>query len=49
MVWAFSFSTMEVQCVYYIELNKQVGLLHTDEQRGGRGYSIQLNQGDMLS
>lgn len=31
-----------------IQLNKEVGLLHTDEQGGGV-YGIQLDQGDGFS
>lgn len=33
---------------YCIQLDKEVGLLHTDKQ-GGRVYGIQLDQGDRFS
>lgn len=33
---------------YYIQLNKEVGLLHTDKQ-GGRAYGMQLGQGGRFS
>lgn len=35
----------EAQYVYYIELNREPGLLHPDKQ-GGRVYGIQLDPGD---
>lgn len=35
----------EAQYVYYIELNREAGLLHPDKQ-GGRVYGIHLDPGD---
>lgn len=43
-----NYRTLVAQRVYYIELNRDEGLLHTVKQ-GGRVYGVQLNQGDRLS
>lgn len=40
--------TLVAQRVYYIEVNRDEGLLHTVKQ-GGRVYGVQLDQGDRLS
>lgn len=36
-------NTVQTQCVYYIELTREAGLLHTSEQGGG-DYNIQINR-----
>lgn len=49
-------NTVEIQCVYYIEMTRKAVLLHTSEQEGGgydmtdkqgeSAHGIQLDQGD---
>jgi len=41
--WMKNFSTLEVQTIYCVQLNWEVGLLHIDKQRG-RVCGIQLDQ-----